>query len=194
MHQPTNDMNEIARMFTEHQMDHRFLEARKIFLWGGVDDHSSERLVKQLLYLQEIDPKADIEFYINSPGGVITAGLAVYDAMQALSCDVHTICTGQAASMGAVLLTAGTAGKRSAWKHARVMIHQPLIHGRMYAPASDLEIQAEEMLRVRDELNEILAIHTGKSVETIAEDTDRDNFMNTSEAIEYGLIDTVTEP
>ena len=125
MHQPKNDMNEITRMLAEHQMDHRFLEARKIFLWGGVDDESSERLVKQLLYLEEADAKADIEFYINSPGGVITAGLAVYDAMQALSCDVHTICTGQAASMGAVLLTAGAAGKRSAWKHARLMIHQP---------------------------------------------------------------------
>ena len=134
---------------------------------------------------------AAIKLYINSPGGSISAGLAIYDAMQNTQSDVSTICTGQAASMGAVLLASGEKGKRFAWPHARIMIHQPLISGHIYAPASDIKIQAEEMLRMRRELNEILAKHTGKSYDQISKDTDRDYFLDPVQAKEYGLIDGV---
>jgi len=187
-----NDIKEMEKYFCEKAITEKFLKNREIFLWGVVDDESSERLVKKILYFDS-ESHEDIKLYINSPGGIISAGLAIYDAMQAAKSDVATICTGQAASMGAVLLCAGTKGKRRAWTHARVMIHQPLISGRMFGPASDIKIQADEMLRIRKELNMTLAKHTGKSIEKIAEDTDRDYFMNAAEAKEYGIIDMIEE-
>ncbi len=186
-----SELEDLSRSLADNEMRRRFLEARKIFLWGAVIDESSERIVKELMFLTEADAKKEITFYINSPGGVISAGLAIYDAIQMIDAPVRTICTGQAASMGAVLLTCGAEGKRGAWEHARIMIHQPLISGRMYAPTSDLEIQAEEMLRVRGELNEILARHAGVKVEQVEKDTDRDNFMTSEEAKSYGLIDYI---
>ena len=170
------------------QVEEYLAKGRKLFLWGGVDDESAEKIVKRLLWLDS-DNHEDITLFINSPGGVISSGLAIYDAMQAIKSDVSTVVCGQAASMGAVLLTAGASGKRFAWPHARVMIHQPLIHGEIIAPASDIQIQAEEMLRTRLVINEILAKHSGKSVDQIERDTDRDNFMTADEAVTYGLID-----
>lgn len=168
--------------------EEHFAKNRKLFLWGGVDDESAEKLVKRLLWLDSTGQE-EITLFINSPGGVISSGLAVYDAMQSIASPVSTVVCGQAASMGAVLLTAGAKGRRFAWPHARVMIHQPLIHGEIIAPASDIQIQAEEMLRIRKVLNEILAKHSGKSVDQIERDTDRDNFMTADEAVAYGLID-----
>ncbi len=167
-----------------------FLKQRRIFLWSVVDDQSAERIVKQLMYLDSLN-QDDITLYINSPGGVISSGLAIYDAMQAVKSNVSTIVCGQAASMGAVLLAGGQAGKRLAWPNARVMIHQPLVSGQMYGPASDIEIQAEEMLRIRQTLNEILAKHTGHPISKIETDTDRDYFMTADEAKTYGMIDAI---
>jgi ATP-dependent Clp protease protease subunit len=186
-----NPIEEITRLFLDQEMNRRFLKARKVFLWEPVTDESSVRIVKELMYLVEDDPEAEISLYINSPGGVISAGLAIYDMIQMIDAPVRTVCTGQAASMGAVLLACGESGRRAAWEHARIMIHQPLISGQMYAPTSDLEIQAEEMLRVRAELNQILARHTEHPIEKIEQDTDRDNFMTAAEAKAYGLIDQV---
>ncbi len=167
-----------------------FLKQRKIFLWTPVDDESAERIVKQLLYL---DSKSndEITLFINSPGGVISSGLAVYDVMQAVKSSVSTVVCGQASSMGAVLLAAGRAGRRFAWPHARVMIHQPLIQGHMFGPASDIQIQAEEMLRIRQTVNGILSRHSGHSIAKIEQDTDRDYFMTGDEAKAYGLVDAV---
>lgn len=175
--------------FDKDQHEH-FLKERKIFMWKGVDDESAQAIVQRLLYLDSLNNE-DITIFINSPGGVISSGLAIYDAMQTIKSDVRTVVTGQAASMGAVLLAAGAPGKRYAWKHSRIMIHQPLIQGQFYGPATDIEIQAEEMLRVRNTLNGILAEHSGKSEAQIEKDTDRDNFMSAEEAAEYGLIDIV---
>ncbi len=167
-----------------------FIKARKIFLWSQVDDETGEKIVKQMLYLDSLNHD-DILFFINSPGGVISSGLAIYDCMQAIKSDVVTICSGQAASMGAVLLAAGTKGKRISWNNSRVMIHQPLIAGQMFGPASDIQIQAEEMVRVRQTLNRILSHHTGVSEEQIELDTDRDRFFTSEEAKKYGLVDIV---
>jgi ATP-dependent Clp protease protease subunit len=167
-----------------------FIKARKVFLWSQVDDESAEKIVKQMMYLDS-QSDDDILFYINSPGGVISSGLAIYDTMQSIRSDVATIVSGQAASMGAVLLAGGTKGKRFAWKNSRVMIHQPLISGHMYGPASDIAIQAEEMLRIRGTLNKILSDHTGKSMAQIETDTDRDLFMTAEEAKSYGMIDII---
>jgi ATP-dependent Clp protease protease subunit len=167
-----------------------FIKQRKIFLWAGVDDESAERIVKQFLYL-DTKSNDEITFYINSPGGVISSGLAIYDVMQAVKSPVSTVVCGQAASMGAVLLTAGNKGRRYAWPSARVMIHQPLIQGHMFGPASDIQIQAEEMLRIRQSINGILSKHSGHSVAKIELDTDRDNFMTAEEAMAYGLIDAI---
>jgi ATP-dependent Clp protease protease subunit len=163
---------------------------RKVFLWGPVSDSSAEKLVKQFLYLDSLSSE-DIYFFINSPGGAISSGLSIYDCMKSLKSNIITICAGQAASFGVVLLCAGTKGKRYAWPNARIMIHQPLIHGEIVAPASDLAIQAEEMLRIRDVLNGILSENTGKSKEDLERDTDRDNFMSAEQAKEYGIIDEV---
>ena len=167
-----------------------FIKARKIFLWSQVDDTTAEKLVKQLMFL-DTQNHEDIIFYINSPGGVISSGLAIYDAMQAVKSDVVTVVSGQAASMGAVLLAGGAKGKRYAWKNSRVMIHQPLISGHMFGPASDIQIQAEEMLRIRASLNGIIALHSGKTAAQIELDTERDNFMTAEEAKAYGLIDII---
>ncbi len=169
----------------------RLLKDRIIILGSGVNDDVANSIVAQLLFLQFDDPKADIHFYVNSPGGSITAGMAIYDTMQYISCDVATYCIGQAASMGAVLLTAGAPGKRRALPNARIMIHQPLAG--MEGTATELEIHAKEVLRVKQRMNEILLKHTGQTLEKIQEDTDRDNFMTAEEAKEYKLIDEVLE-
>lgn len=163
---------------------------RRVFLWNQVDDESAAKIVKQLLYLDSLSHD-DIVFFINSPGGVISSGLAIYDCMNAIQSDVVTVCCGQAASMGAVLLTAGAKGKRYAWPSARIMIHQPLIQGQMEGPASDIKIQAEEMLRIRSITTGIIAKTTGKSIEEVDRDTERDNFMSAEEAKAYGLVDEV---
>ena len=169
----------------------RLLRDRIVFLGSGVNDDVSNSIVAQLLFLQFDDPKADIHFSINSPGGSITAGMAIYDTMQYISCDVATYCIGQAASMGAVLLTAGAAGKRHALPNARIMIHQPLAG--YEGTATELEIHYKEVLRIKHRMNEILLKHTGQTLEKIEQDTDRDNFMTAEEAQTYNLIDTVLE-
>lgn len=169
----------------------RLLKDRIIILGSGVNDDASNSIVAQLLFLQFDDPKADIHFYINSPGGSITAGMAIYDTMQYISCDVATYCIGQAASMGAVLLTAGAPGKRHALPNARIMIHQPLAG--YEGTATELEIHAKEVLRIKQRMNEILLKHTGQTLQKIEDDTDRDNFMTAEEARSYNLIDTVLE-
>jgi ATP-dependent Clp protease protease subunit len=169
----------------------RLLKERVVFIVGPVDDYMANVVVAQLLFLESENPDKDIALYINSPGGVVSSGLAIYDTMQFIKPDVSTICIGQAASMGAVLLTGGAKGKRYVLPHSRIMIHQPL--GGFQGQAADLEIHAKEMLETRDRLNHILAKHTGQSVEKIKTDTDRDNFMDGAEAIAYGLIDRVLE-
>jgi ATP-dependent Clp protease protease subunit len=167
----------------------RLLKERIIFLGTAIDDNVANLIIAQLLFLQSEDPEKDISVYINSPGGVVTAGLAIYDTMQFLKCDITTYCVGQAASMGAVLLAAGAEGKRYALPNARIMIHQPL--GGAQGQATDINIQAQEILRIKQILNGILASHSGKSIEDLERDTDRDNFMSATQAAEYGLIDEV---
>jgi ATP-dependent Clp protease protease subunit len=169
----------------------RLLKERVIFLVGGVDDHVSNVIVAQMLFLEAENPEKDISFYINSPGGVVTAGMAIYDTMQYIKPDVSTICVGQACSMGALLLSAGAAGKRYALPNSRVMIHQP--SGGSQGQATDIDIQAREILAMRARLNEIMAKHTGQSLETIARDTERDNFKSAADAVAYGLVDQVLE-
>jgi len=181
---------EEAPSFLAKEIAESFIKQRKIFLWSAVDDTVAEKIVKQLMYLDSQNQE-EITLYINSPGGVISSGFAIYDAMQAVKSPVATVVCGQAASMGAILLVAGRKGKRYAWPNARVMIHQPLISGHMYGPASDIEIQAEEMLRIRQSLNKILADRTGQSIEKIEADTDRDYFMTAEEAQAYGMIDAI---
>lgn len=167
----------------------RLLKDRIIFLSGEVEDNMANTIVAQMLFLEAEDPDKDIYLYINSPGGVVTAGMAIYDTMQYIKPDVSTICIGQAASMGSLLLTAGAKGKRFALPNARIMIHQPL--GGARGQSTDVQIQAKELLRIRQMLNEILSQRTGKSMEQIKADTERDNFMSAAEAVEYGLVDKV---
>jgi ATP-dependent Clp protease protease subunit len=167
----------------------RLLKDRIIFLGSAINDEIANLLIAQLLFLESEDPDKDINFYVNSPGGVVTAGMAVYDTMQYVKPDIATVCIGQAASMGAVLLTAGAKGKRYSLPNSRILIHQPM--GGFQGQASDIEIQAKEILRMKDTLNEILVIHTGKDLDQIQLDTDRDFFMTGKEAKEYGLIDHV---
>jgi len=169
----------------------RLLKERVIFLVGPVDDHVANVIVAQFLFLESENPDKDINLYINSPGGSVSAGLAIYDTMQFIKPDVSTMCVGQAASMGALLLAAGAKGKRYCLPHSRVMIHQPL--GGYQGQASDIEIHTKEILKIRGQLNDILAAHTGQSVKAIAKDTDRDNFMGPTEAKEYGLIDELLD-
>ncbi|MCC7517805.1 MAG: ATP-dependent Clp endopeptidase proteolytic subunit ClpP [Verrucomicrobiae bacterium] len=169
----------------------RLLRDRIIFLGTAVDDHVSNIVIAQLLFLQMEDPKKDISLYVNSPGGLVSAGLAIYDTMQFLSCDVVTYCVGQAASMGALLLAAGAKGKRFALPNSRVMIHQP--SGGTQGQASDITIQAKEILRLKERLNAILAHHTGQPIATIERDSDRDFFMSAEEAKAYGLVDAVVK-
>ncbi|MGB0513829.1 MAG: ATP-dependent Clp endopeptidase proteolytic subunit ClpP [Wenzhouxiangellaceae bacterium] len=167
----------------------RLLKERVIFIVGPIEDYSANLIVAQLLYLESENPEKDINVYINSPGGSVTAGMAIYDTMQFVQPDVSTMCIGQAASMGSLLLTAGAADKRFALAHSRVMIHQPL--GGFQGQASDIDIHAREILKMKDQLNRIYERHTGKDLETIERDTDRDKFMDAEEAREYGLIDHV---
>ena len=167
----------------------RLLKERVIFIVGPVEDHMANLVVAQILFLESENPDKDISIYINSPGGSVTAGMAIYDTMQFTKPDISTLCVGQAASMGAVLLAGGTNGKRYALPHSRVMIHQPL--GGFQGQASDFDIHAKEILKIREQLNQVLANHTGQSIETIAKDTERDNFMDSEEARDYGLIDKV---
>ena len=167
----------------------RLLKERVIFLSGEVEDNMANLIVAQLLFLESEDPDKDINLYINSPGGSVTAGMAIYDTMQFIKPDVRTLCVGQACSMGAFLLAGGAPGKRGALPHARVMIHQPL--GGFRGQASDIQIHAQEILKIKGTLNERLAFHTGQPIETIEKDTDRDNFMSAEEAKNYGLIDEV---
>ncbi len=169
----------------------RLLKDRIIFLGEGIDDHISSLVIAQMLFLEAEDPDKDIYLYINSPGGVVTSGLAIYDTMQYIKPDVATICIGQAASMGSLLLAAGAKGKRSALPNSRIMIHQPA--GGFQGQASDIEIQAKEIIKIKQRLNEIYAHHTGKDVKKVEKDVDRDYFMSPQEAMEYGLIDKVIE-
>jgi ATP-dependent Clp protease protease subunit len=169
----------------------RMLKERVIFLVGPVEDHMANLVVAQLLFLESENPDKDIHLYINSPGGAVNAGMAIYDTMQFIKPEVSTVCIGQAASMGAVLLAGGAKGKRFCLPHSRIMIHQPL--GGFQGQAADIDIHAKEILRVREELNRILATHSGQDMDRISRDTDRDNFMNGTEATKYGLIDSVIE-
>nr|WP_202113748.1 ATP-dependent Clp endopeptidase proteolytic subunit ClpP [Gilliamella sp. Pra-s54] len=167
----------------------RLLKERVIFLTGQVEDNMANLIIAQMLFLEAENPDKDIYLYINSPGGVVTAGMAIYDTMQFIKPDVSTICLGQACSMGSLLLTAGTKGKRYCLPNARVMIHQPL--GGFQGQASDIQIHAQEILQVKHRLNNILAIHTGQDISVIEKDTDRDNFMSADKAVEYGLVDAI---
>ena len=182
-------VEQTARGERAYDIYSRLLKERVVFLVGPVEDYTANLVVAQLLFLEAENPDKDIHFYINSPGGSVSAGLAIYDTMQFIKPNVSTMCVGQAASMGALLLTGGAAGKRFCLPHSRVMIHQPL--GGFQGQASDFDIHAREILLVRDRLNRILAKHTGQPIEKIAVDTDRDNFMGGAEAVEYGLIDEV---
>jgi ATP-dependent Clp protease, protease subunit len=167
----------------------RLLKERVVFVVGPIEDYMANLIVAQLLFLESENPDKDINLYINSPGGIVSAGLAIYDTMQFIRCDVSTMCVGQAASMGSMLLAAGAAGKRFCLPHSRIMIHQPL--GGYQGQATDIDIHAREILKTRHQLNEILAHHTGQKIETIEHDTERDNFMDPVQALEYGLIDKI---
>ena len=170
-------------------MEHLFFEKRAIYLWGPVDDKSAKDIVNKLILLEADKPGTEIKFYINSPGGVVTSGMVMYDTMQFISPDVATICTGMAASMGAILLCAGVEGKRTALKHSRIMLHQP--SGAIGGQASDIEITAREIKKLKNELYEVIAHHTHKDLETVAKDCDRDFWMTAAEGKEYGLVDEV---
>lgn len=184
-------IEQTGRNFSQYDLYSRLLKDRIIFIGDAITDDMANIVVAEMLFLQMDDPNKDISIYINSPGGSVTAGLAIYDTMQFVKCQVNTYCIGQAASMGAVLLAAGAPGKRYALPHARIMIHQPW--GGVRGTASDISIQAKEILRLKDELNKILAHHTGKELDDIAKDTDRDFFMSADESKKYGLVDNVIE-
>lgn len=172
-------------------IDRKFLEQRRVYLWGQVDDHSAKYIVDRLLYLEAEDSSKDITLFINSPGGVITSGMSIFDTMNMIKPDVSTVCMGLAASMGALLLCAGKKGKRFAWPHSRIMIHQPLISGQIIAPAVDINIHAEEIKKTRTELNKIIADATGRTIEQVEKDTDRDYYLNAEEGVSYGIVDKV---
>ncbi len=184
-------VEQTARGERAYDIYSRLLKERVIFVVGPVEDHMANLIVAQLLFLESENPDKDIHLYINSPGGIVTAGLAVYDTMQFIKPDVSTICVGQAASMGAILLAGGTKGKRFCLPHSRIMVHQPL--GGFQGQASDIDIHAKEVLLVRERLNRILSEHTGQDMARIEKDTDRDKFMSGVQAVEYGLIDRVLE-
>jgi len=184
-------VEQTARGERSYDIFSRLLKERVIFIVGPIEDHMANLIVAQLLFLESENPDKDISIYINSPGGVVTAGMAIYDTMQFIKPDVSTLCVGQAASMGSLLLAGGAAGKRYALPHSRVMIHQPL--GGFQGQATDIDIHAREILKMRDTLNGILAKHTGQPLKTIEEDTERDNFMSADVAAEYGLIDQVLQ-
>ncbi len=182
-------IEQTARGERSYDIYSRLLKERVVFVVGPVEDYMANVIVAQLLFLESDNPDKDIHLYINSPGGSVTAGLAIYDTMQFIKCDVSTMCIGQAASMGAILLAGGAAGKRYCLPHSRMMIHQPL--GGFQGQATDIDIHAREILLVRERLNKILADHTGKSLEEIGNDTDRDNFLGAEQSKEYGLIDEI---
>ncbi|HSM29082.1 MAG TPA: ATP-dependent Clp endopeptidase proteolytic subunit ClpP [Woeseiaceae bacterium] len=182
-------VEQTARGERAYDIYSRLLKERVVFVVGTVEDHMANLVIAQLLYLESENPNKDIHLYINSPGGVVSSGLAVYDTMQFINCDISTICVGQAASMGALLLAGGTKGKRAALPHSRVMVHQP--SAGFQGQATDISIHANEVLELKRRLNEIMAKHTGQSVETIEKDLERDNFMSAEAAVKYGLIDTV---
>ena len=184
-------VEQTARGERSYDIYSRLLKDRVIFLTGQLEDHMANLIVAQLLYLESENPDKDIHLYINSPGGSVTAGLSIYDTMQFIQPDVSTMCIGQAASMGALLLAGGAKGKRYALPHSRLMIHQP--SGGAQGQASDIEIQANEIIKMRDKLNALLSKHSGQKVATIAQDTERDNYMSSEEALEYGLVDKVIE-
>ncbi len=174
-------------------MRRKFIEERKIFFWGEVDDDSAREVTQQLLYLEAADPGKEITFYLNSPGGSITAGMAVYDTMALITSPIKVVCVGLAASMGSIFLCGGVKGKRLLYPHSRVLIHQPLIMGTMRGAAVDINIQAQEMEKLREEMNRILSDASGQPIEKIRKDTDRDFYLSASEAIEYGLADEIVE-
>ncbi|MES2604143.1 MAG: ATP-dependent Clp endopeptidase proteolytic subunit ClpP [Pseudomonadota bacterium] len=184
-------VEQTARGERSYDIYSRLLKERVIFLVGQVEDYMANLVVAQLLFLESENPDKDIHLYINSPGGVVTAGLSIYDTMQFIKPDVSTMCIGQAASMGALLLGGGAKGKRHALPHSRIMIHQP--SGGAQGQASDIHIQAQEILSMREKLNRIMSIHTGQPIDVIAKDTDRDNFMSATQAKDYGLIDLVLD-
>jgi ATP-dependent Clp protease, protease subunit len=169
----------------------KFLEQRKIFLWGPVMDDSAKEIVSKLMYLEMIDPGKEITFYINSPGGVITSGMTIYDTMKMISSPVATVCMGMAASMGSLLLCAGQKGRRFVWPSGKVMIHQPSIGGQIVATATDIKIHAEEIRKTKDKLNRILADECSQPLEKIVQDTDRDYYMTAEEAVKYGIVDSI---
>lgn len=185
-------LEQTARGERSYDIYSRLLKDRIIFIVGPVDDNIANLVVAQLLFAESENADKDIQLYINSPGGSVTAGLAIYDTMQLINCDVSTLCVGQAASMGALLLAGGAKGKRICLPNSRVMIHQP--SGGSQGQASDIEIQAKEILYLRERMNQIMAEHTGKTVDEIARDTERDHFMTPAEAVEYGMVDRVQEP
>lgn len=184
-------VEQTARGERSYDIYSRLLKERVIFLVGPVEDHMANLVVAQMLFLESENPDKDIHLYINSPGGSVTAGMSIYDTMQFIKPDISTMCIGQAASMGALLLAGGAKGKRYCLPHSRMMIHQPL--GGFQGQATDIEIHTKEILSIRDKLNKILSNHTGQSVDIIAKDTDRDNFMDGEAAVEYGLIDAIME-
>jgi ATP-dependent Clp protease protease subunit len=184
-------VEQTARGERSYDIYSRLLKERVVFMVGPVEDYMANVIVAQLLFLESENPDKDIHLYINSPGGSVTAGLAIYDTMQFIKADVSTMCIGQAASMGALLLTGGAKGKRFCLPHSRMMIHQPL--GGFQGQATDIDIHAKEILTIREKLNLIMSSHTGQSLETISKDTDRDNFMGAEDAREYGLIDEIIE-
>jgi ATP-dependent Clp protease protease subunit len=184
-------VEQTARGERAYDIYSRLLKDRLIFIVGGIDDHVANLVVAQLLFLESENPDKDVHLYINSPGGIVTAGLSIYDTMQFIKPDVSTFCIGQAASMGSLLLAGGTKGKRFCLPHSRIMIHQP--SGGFQGQASDIDIHAREVLKLRQRLNEIMAKHTGQTVERVERDSDRDNFMDAEAAVEYGLIDTVLD-
>ena len=184
-------VEQTARGERAYDIYSRLLKERVVFLVGPVDDYTANLIVAQLLFLESENPDKDIHVYINSPGGSVTAGLAIYDTIQFIKPDVSTVCVGQAASMGALLLAGGAKGKRYALPHSRMMIHQPL--GGFQGQATDIDIHAREILKLREQLNEILAHHTGQDIKTIDRDTERDHFMGPAEAVEYGLVDQILD-
>ena len=184
-------VEQTARGERAYDIYSRLLKDRVVFIVGGIDDNVANVVVAQLLFLESENPDKDIHLYINSPGGIVTAGLSIYDTMQFIKPDVSTICVGQAASMGSLLLAGGKEGKRHCLPHSRIMIHQP--SGGFQGQATDIDIHAKEVLKLRERLNQIMAKHTGQSVETIEKDSDRDKFMDGETAVEYGLIDTILE-
>ena len=184
-------VEQTARGERSYDIYSRLLKERVIFLIGEIEDHMANLIVAQMLFLESENPDKDIHLYINSPGGVVTAGMAIYDTMQFIKSDISTYCLGQAASMGAMLLAAGQPGKRFCLPHARVMIHQPL--GGFRGQASDIEIHAKEILTLKAKLNELMAKHTGQTIKKVEQDTDRDNFLNAEEALKYGLVDKIMD-